>query len=176
MEKWFPNCKSVGDGIKTVATAFCENSTEFEGLLGIKIWTISNQRKFTDQFIRTAVECGEEEYKKTNSAEKAIKWAMLYIAYIIAESSLVHHNAKAPPDERTENLSDIINSACFDCKVKITFSNLQRTLSQILLPSCWHTSIVFHQQQVLQRQHRVEMDLDAWAEISFANDKRPQLR
>ena len=137
----FTGLNSVKDVTKKVATEFCEKSTEFKGLLGKKIWTLPDQREFTDQFIRTAVECSEEEYTRnlaakaydeTKSAAKAFKWAMLYIAYIIAESSLVHHNAKAPPDERTENLSDILNDACDECDVKPNVHKLQESLLRIV--------------------------------------------
>jgi hypothetical protein len=127
MAKWFSDWYSVEEVIAKVAADFCE-STNFKVLLD-KIRTHPEQSKFRDQFISTAVECGKEKYDETKSAEKAIKYAMLYIAYSIAESDLA---AKAHPDERTQNLSDILNDACFKCKVKITFSNLRNTLSNIV--------------------------------------------
>jgi hypothetical protein len=124
MDKWFPDWNSVEHVIETFVAEFFKGAS-FKVLLD-KIRTHPEQSKFRDQFIRTAVACGEEEYKTTNSAEKAIKWAMLYIAFTIAKDNLAAKTIQ-------ERVGDaIINGACDECKVKITFSNLQNTLSNIV--------------------------------------------
>jgi len=130
MAKWYSTEESVIQGIEIVATNFCE-SPYFKVLLD-KIRTHPGQSEFKDQFISTAVECGKEKYDDKKSAEEAIKYAMLYIAYIIAESDLADHNAKAHPDERTQNLSDILNDACGNCEVKLNFRKLQESLLRIV--------------------------------------------
>ena len=89
--------ESVIQGIEIVATNFCE-SPYFKVLLD-KIRTHPGQSEFKDQFISTAVEWGKAKYVETKSAEQAIKYAMLYIAYIIAENDLAVLNAKAHPNE-----------------------------------------------------------------------------
>ena len=130
MAEWYRDEQSVKYAIKKVAEEFCKGKV-------FKSWIeIYKSGKFTHQgiedLISTAVTCGSEEYNKRDSPEKAIKYAMLYIAYIIAESGLADHNAKAHPDERTQNLSDILNDVCENCEVKLNFRKLPESLLQIV--------------------------------------------
>jgi len=129
MAKWYSNQESVIQGIETVATNFCEKHPFYSARVN------ASQK---DEIIKGATYYGKEEYElrksegHENAATAAFKCAMLYIAYIIAESSLVHHNAKAPFDERTEILSPILNDACCKYEGNIMFSNLQGTLNIIV--------------------------------------------
>ena len=142
MAKWYSTEESVIQGIEIVATNFCE-SPYFKVLLD-KIRTHPGQSEFKDQFISTAVEWGKAKYVEAKSAEQAIKYAMLYIAYIIAENDLAVLNAKAHPNEGVgdaslddaslddASLDDILNDACGNCEVKLNFRKLQESLLRIV--------------------------------------------
>jgi hypothetical protein len=126
MAKWYSDSKSVMQGIETVATNFCEKH---------HFYSARENASQKDEIIKGAKYYGEEEYDETKSAEKAFKFAMLYIAYIIAESVLVDHNAVAPPDERVVGdapLDAIINGACDECGVKLNVGKLQESLLRIV--------------------------------------------
>lgn len=129
MAKWYSTEKSVIQGIEIVATNFCEKDPFYSA-------RVNALQK--DEIITGAIYYGEEEYElrksegHENAATAAFKCAMLYIAYIIAERRLVHHNAGVPPDERTENFSPILNDACGNCEVKLNFRKLEESLLQIV--------------------------------------------
>ena len=129
MAKWYSTEESVIQGIETVATNFCKKHPFYSARVN------ASQK---DEIITGAIYYGQKEYATSKSAKAveavvaAFKCAMLYIAYIIAESSLVHHNAGVPPDERTENLSPILNDACCKYEGNIMFTNLQGTLNIIV--------------------------------------------
>ena len=123
MAKWYSNSETVMQGIQTFSEDFCKKNP---------FYSARTNTLPKEDLIKGAIYYGKKEYDTTKTVEAAFKCAMLYIAYIIAESVLANHNANAHPNERTQNQSAILNNACNKYKGNIMFSNLQGTLNKIV--------------------------------------------